>query len=121
LGLWGSRQRPRSPLAAHVDDQKARESRLRREAARQGLGLVKSRSRDPRAIDFAGFMIVNVYTDTAEAGDIGSARTLNLDEVGEYLDAARKRARDRREALDAAQAALMTDDEYLMTHPPRTV
>jgi hypothetical protein len=40
-------------------DEKVRENRLRRMAERQGLRLVKSRRRDPRAIDYGTYMLVN--------------------------------------------------------------
>jgi hypothetical protein len=36
-----------------------REARVRRMAARQGLTLVKSRRRDPRALDYGRFTISN--------------------------------------------------------------
>src|SRR4051794_34613248 len=36
-----------------------RENRLRRMAKRQGLALIKSRSRDPRAIGFGCFIVIN--------------------------------------------------------------
>lgn len=42
--------------------QKARENRLRRMADRQGLLLVKSRRRDPRALDYGQYVLVE---DTA--------------------------------------------------------
>jgi len=44
-------------------DEKVRENRLRCMADRQGLRLVKSRRRDPRAIDHGGWMIVDEATN----------------------------------------------------------
>lgn len=38
---------------------KARESRLRRKARRQGLRMVKSRSRDPRVFDYGRYRLVD--------------------------------------------------------------
>jgi hypothetical protein len=38
---------------------KIRENRVRRMAQRQLLRLEKSRRRDPRAVDFGGYMLVN--------------------------------------------------------------
>jgi hypothetical protein len=38
-------------------DEKIRENRLRRAAARQGCKLLKLRLRDPRAIDYGKFVI----------------------------------------------------------------
>jgi uncharacterized Zn finger protein (UPF0148 family) len=66
-------------------DEKVRENRLRRMADRQGLTLVKSRRRDPRALDFGRFMIVNKQTNTVEAGELDSPQALDLDEVERYL------------------------------------
>lgn len=65
-------------------DEKVRENRLRRMAERQGLRLVKSRRRDPRAIGYGGYMIVN-QDNNAVAGEIDSARALNLDAIEDYL------------------------------------
>jgi hypothetical protein len=42
---------------------KIRENRVRRMAERQGLRLVKSRRRDPRALDYGGYMIVDPSTN----------------------------------------------------------
>lgn len=47
---------------------KVRENRLRRMADRQGLRLEKSRRRDPRAIDFGAFWLVDSTTNMVEAG-----------------------------------------------------
>jgi hypothetical protein len=38
---------------------KVRENRVRRMAERQGLQLVKSRTRDPRALDFGSYMLLD--------------------------------------------------------------
>jgi hypothetical protein len=40
-------------------DPKTRENRARRMATRRGLRLVKSRRRDPRALDYGKYWIVN--------------------------------------------------------------
>lgn len=64
--------------------EKVREDRLRRMAERQGLRLVKSRRRDPRAIGYGRFMIVN-QDNVAVAGEIDSARALDLDAIEQYL------------------------------------
>lgn len=42
------------------NDEKVRENRLRRMAKRQGLELVKSRRRDPRAYDFGAYWLVKI-------------------------------------------------------------
>ncbi|MFI6329880.1 hypothetical protein ACIBBG_16455 [Micromonospora chersina] len=60
---------------------KVRENRLRRMAERQGLKLLKSRRRDPRATDYGKYWLANVSTDTLETGEHG----LTLDEIEAYL------------------------------------
>lgn len=73
-------------LMATDQDEKVRENRLRRMAERQGLKLVKSRRRDPRAIDYGGWMIVDADTNTAVAGTAGTGRpNYSLDDVEAYL------------------------------------
>lgn len=67
-------------------DDKRREARLRRVAARQGLQLIKCRARDPRAIGYGTYQIVDpiigsVYS--AERRDSGYG--LSLDEVARAL------------------------------------
>jgi hypothetical protein len=42
-----------------------RENRARRMAARQALRLVKSRSRDPQAIDYGLYALINIQTGGA--------------------------------------------------------
>jgi hypothetical protein len=61
------------------------ENRLRRMAERQGFQLSKSRLRDPRAIGFGGYMIVNSKTNSIEAGGHPNVHSMNLDEVEAFL------------------------------------
>jgi hypothetical protein len=49
---------------------KVRENRLRRMAARQSLHLVKNPRRDPRAVDYGSYMLVDMNT-TAMVADFG--------------------------------------------------
>ena len=65
--------------------EKVRENRLRRAAGRQGLRLSKSRRRDPRAIDYGGYMIVDTSTNAVVAGASPIAYNMNLDEVEDFL------------------------------------
>ena len=51
---------------------------------RQGFRLVKSRRRDPRAVDFGGYMIVNAGTNYVEAGGEGNGHTLDLNDVERF-------------------------------------
>lgn len=63
------------------------ENRLRRVADRQGLKLMKSRSRDPRALDYGRYALI----DLESGGTIHPmlidrfACALTLDEVREWL------------------------------------
>ena len=69
-----------------MPSEKARENRLRRMADRQGLALRKSSRRDPRAIDYGMWMIVDLFTNAVVAGTEGTGRpNLDLDDVELYL------------------------------------
>ena len=66
--------------------EKVRENRLRRMADRQGLALRKARTRDPRAVDYGGFMLVNIATNTVVYGTGAIGRpTATLDEIEDWL------------------------------------
>lgn len=64
---------------------KTRENRLRAAAKRQGYLILKSRSRDPRAAGYGGWMIVNLRSNSVEAGEIDSPRAMSLDDVEKWL------------------------------------
>ena len=64
-------------------DEKVRENRLRRMAERQGLRLIKSRRRDPRALDYGAYWLVDLETDGVVRGDSNVGAT--LDEIEAYL------------------------------------
>lgn len=68
-------------------DTKVRENRLRRAADRQGLRLSKSRSRDPQAIDYGLYALVDVQTNGLVHPALADRWThaLTLDEVEEWL------------------------------------
>jgi hypothetical protein len=69
-----------------ADAEKTRENRLRRMAERQGYTLKKSRRRDPRAIDYGMYVIVNPMTNTVVAGEATTGRPeFSLDDVEEWL------------------------------------
>jgi hypothetical protein len=59
-----------------------RENRLRRMAERQGLVLRKSRRRDPRAVDYGMFWLVDAATNALVAG---GQFGMNIDSVEEWL------------------------------------
>ena len=65
--------------------EKARENRLRRMAERQGLQLMRSRRRDPRAIGYGDYMLVDGSTNSVAFGSDPHPYSLSLDDVEEYL------------------------------------
>lgn len=62
-------------------EHKVRENRLRRMARRQGLELVKSRRRDPRAIDYGLYWLVKATAAEPQTGQHG----MTLDQIEAYL------------------------------------
>ena len=65
---------------------KVRETRLRRAAERQGLVLRKSGRRDPLALDFEKYVLIDQATDEAVIGKSASGRyELSIDEVEAWL------------------------------------
>ena len=72
-------------MVATEGAEKVRENRLRRMGERQGLRLSKSRRRDPRALDYGGYMLIDIYTNAVVAGGSPIAYTLSLDDVESYL------------------------------------
>jgi hypothetical protein len=70
-----------------MTQEKVREIRLRRMAERQGLELHKSRRRDPNAIGYGLWMIIDSngnFVVAQSAGPTGEP-ALDLDEVEAYL------------------------------------
>lgn len=67
--------------------EKVRENKLRRMADRQGLRLTRSRSRDPNAIDFGLYALIDIQTNGAVNPALANrwVCSWNLDEVEEYL------------------------------------
>lgn len=61
---------------------KVLENRLRRAADRQGYQLVKSRRRDPRAVDYGRYWLIELNTRGAT---LGGEWGTTLDDVAEYL------------------------------------
>jgi hypothetical protein len=79
-----------------ADVDKVRENRLRRMAERQGLRLVKSRRRDPHAIDYGGYMLEDLATGGVVAGTGAIGRPYwSLDDVEEWLVDGENAVRDR--------------------------
>jgi hypothetical protein len=69
---------------------KSLEARLRRAATRQGLRLEKSRLRDPRAIGYGTYHLVNESTNTLECYGSPQGHGLGLDDVASALFGDRK-------------------------------
>ena len=68
------------------DQDKVRENRLRRMADRQALRLQKSGRRDPRAIDYGTYMLIDPITNTVVAGASATGRPeFSLDDVEAWL------------------------------------
>ena len=65
---------------------KVRENRLRRMAQRQGLQLVKSKRRDPRALDYGTYSLASIDTNTlVYGGDTATGGHVYLDDIEAYL------------------------------------
>lgn len=71
--------------AMSVQDRKVLENRLRRVADRQGLRLEKSRLRDPRAIGYATYQLVDERANTVVLADDERGYGLDLHDVARYL------------------------------------
>ncbi len=65
-----------------MSEAKVRENRLRRSAERQGLKLQKSRRRDPRALDYGTYWLVDIMTNSVTVGGSNGA---SLEEVESAL------------------------------------
>jgi hypothetical protein len=66
---------------------KVKENRLRRMADRRGYRLMKSRSRDPQAIDYSLYALIDVRTGGAVNPALAQRWTCSwdLDDVEDYL------------------------------------
>lgn len=73
-----------------TEDDKVRENRLRRVAERRGFRLEKSRRRDPNAIDYGGYMLIDAFREAAVLGSAPYAYSSDLDEIEAYLDEGKK-------------------------------
>ena len=64
---------------------KVRENRLRRAAQRQGLHLTKSRYRDPRALGYGEYGLIDPRRNAWVVGARPYAYSMSLDDVEAYL------------------------------------
>ena len=68
--------------------EKVRENRLRRMADRRGYALEKSRRRDPDAVTYGTYQLVDANTNTLVlAADTRFGYGCTLDEIGKFLNA----------------------------------
>jgi Cdc6-like AAA superfamily ATPase len=110
-------------------DEKVRENRLRRMAERQGLRLEKSRRRDPRAIDYGMYTLVDPNSNAIVAGAEGTGRpNFSLDDVEAFLtsdERANEVRRRIRENLPSGTAMKRVDAEaieaWIKRNPDATV
>lgn len=68
-----------------TENEKVRENRLRRMAGRQGMRLVKSRRRDPNALDFGCFALVDHQTNGINFGAGPFGYDASLNDIETYL------------------------------------
>lgn len=66
--------------------EKVRENRIRRMLKRQGYSLVKSRRRNPQAIDYGGYMIIDTDRNYVVFGSNAYAFSATLDDVEEWAN-----------------------------------
>jgi hypothetical protein len=95
-----------SGMVSSMTDEKVRENQLRRRAERQGYQLVKSRRRDPYAVDYGTYMLVDPATNAVVAYGLQSGFGLSLDAIEAELDSRDRPAPPRRRR--SAPAALGT-------------
>lgn len=65
---------------------KVRENRLRRMADRQRVVIHKSRTRDPRAVDYGGFMIIDGDSNSVLIGGDPYPYSATLDDIEAWLN-----------------------------------
>jgi hypothetical protein len=82
-----------------------RENRLRRVAERRGYRLLKSRRRDPEALDYGGYVLIDVQTNAVILGATPVGFSATLDNVEAYFREPRRKHRDDHGAVDRASAA----------------
>lgn len=64
---------------------KVRENRARRAALRQGMELQKSKRRDPRALDFGGYMLVDLNGNFVIMGADPHPYSATIEQVEAWL------------------------------------
>ena len=82
--------------ALRPQEYKVLENKLRRAAARQGLRMEKSRSRDPRAIGYGTYQLVDASTDAPAFFRSGRGYGMDLHDIARYLTGDRTLASEHR-------------------------
>lgn len=67
------------------ENDKVKENRLRRIAERRGMKIEKSRRRDPKAIDFGGYMLIDVSTNAVITGGSPYPYSASIEDIEEHL------------------------------------
>jgi hypothetical protein len=66
--------------------EKALENRVRQVAEQRGLKLMKSQRRDPRALDYDGYMLVDVAKNFVVFGGSPNPYRATIEEIEAYLN-----------------------------------
>jgi hypothetical protein len=82
---WPPARNRKPAEVSKLSEEKVRENRLRRMLARRGFMLQKSRRRDPRAIDYGLYRIVDLEQNPVVAGSGRFERQMTLDDVEAWL------------------------------------
>ena len=72
---------------SQTNEEQILENRLRRMADRRGLKLVKSRARDPHALTYGGYHLINLGSDevVCGSGNVNRNFAASLQEIEDYL------------------------------------
>jgi hypothetical protein len=68
-----------------MTEEDVREARVRRMLHRRGLKLPKSRRRDPKALDYGGYMVANLVSGVVIEGATPRPFSWSLDDVEKFL------------------------------------
>jgi hypothetical protein len=69
-----------------MTEEKVLENRIRRVAQRRGMKVVKSRRRDSRSVDYGGYMLIDVATNSVILGGSPIAFSATAEEIDSYLN-----------------------------------
>ena len=69
-----------------MTEEKVLENRIRRVAQRRGMKVVKSRRRSSRSVDYGGYMLIDVATNSVILGGSPIAFSATAEEIDSYLN-----------------------------------